>query len=116
MPLAVSGAFHTPLMEKAAAELRAFVSDFSFAAPAMQIYTNLTGETLDCADLPAHLEQHMISPVRWTLLVQNGMAAGLSSACEVGPGKTLTGFAGKISKDLHCKPVFDMAGVQAAAE
>ena len=101
LPLAVSGAFHTPLMAKAAAELRAYVSD---------------GNVLDCADLPAHLEQHMISPVRWTQLVRNGMAAGLTTACEIGPGKTLTGFAGKISKELACKPVQDMAGVQAATE
>lgn len=116
LPLAVSGAFHTPLMAKAAAELRAFVSDFTFAAPQMDIYSNLDGEILDCSDLPAHLEQHMISPVRWTQLVQNGMRAGLTTACEVGPGKTLTGFAGKISKDLSCKAVSDTAGVQAAAE
>ena len=116
LPLAVSGAFHTPLMAKAAAELRAYVSDFTFSAPRMDIYSNLDGNVLDCADLPAHLEQHMISPVRWTQLVRNGMAAGLTTACEIGPGKTLTGFAGKISKELACKPVQDMAGVQAAAE
>ena len=116
VPLAVSGAFHTPLMAKAAAELRAYVSDFTFAAPKMDIYSNLDGQVLDCSDLPAHLEQHMISPVRWTQLVRNGMAAGLTTACEVGPGKTLTGFAGKISKELTCKSVQDMAGVQAAAE
>ena len=116
LPLAVSGAFHTPLMAKAAAELRAYVQDFTFSAPKMDIYSNLDGQVLDCSDLPAHLEQHMISPVRWTRLVQNGMAAGLTTACEIGPGKTLTGFAGKISKELSCRTVQDMAGVQAAAE
>ena len=116
LALAVSGAFHTPLMAEAAAELRAFVSDFTFSAPTMDIYSNLDGQVYDCSNLPEHLEQHMISPVRWTRLVQNGMAAGLTSACEVGPGKTLTGFAGKISKELTCKPVQDMAGVAAAAE
>lgn len=116
LPLAVSGAFHTPLMAKAAAELRAYVADFTFSAPKMDIYSNLDGKVYDCSNLPAHLEQHMISPVRWTQLVKNGMAAGLTSACEIGPGKTLTGFAGKISKELICKTVQDMAGVQAAAE
>ena len=116
LPLAVSGAFHTPLMAKAAAELRAYVADFTFSAPKMDIYSNLDGKVYDCSDLPAHLEQHMISPVRWTQLVKNGMAAGLTSACEIGPGKTLTGFAGKISKELTCKTVQDIAGVQAAAE
>lgn len=116
LPLAVSGAFHTPLMAQAAAELKAFVSDFTFSAPAMEIYSNLDGQVLRTDDLPAHLERHMVSPVRWKALVANGMAAGLTTACEVGPGKTLTGFAGKISKELACKPVSDMAGVQAAAE
>ncbi|MCQ5129693.1 ACP S-malonyltransferase [Butyricicoccus faecihominis] len=116
VPLAVSGAFHTPLMAEAAKELRAFVADFTFHAPTMDIYSNLDGKKLSLTDLPAHLEQHMVSPVRWKTLVANGMAAGLTTACEVGPGKTLTGFAGKISKELVCKPVADMAGVQDAAE
>ncbi|MDY3619197.1 ACP S-malonyltransferase [Agathobaculum sp.] len=116
VPLAVSGAFHTPLMAKAAAELRAFVSDFTFSAPTMDIYSNLDGQVLRTDDMPAHLEKHMVSPVRWKALVAHGMAAGLATACEVGPGKTLTGFAGKISKELVCKPVSDMAGVEAAAE
>ena len=62
------------------------------------IFTPTSTARFDCSDLPAHLEQHMISPVRWTQLVKNGMAAGLTSACEIGPGKTLTGFAGKIGK------------------
>ncbi|WP_455560158.1 ACP S-malonyltransferase, partial [Agathobaculum hominis] len=82
-------------MPEAAAELRAFVSDFTFSAPTMDIYSNLDGQVYDCSNLPEHLEQHMISPVRWTRLVQNGMAAGLPSACEVGPGMTQSGFSGK---------------------
>ena len=113
LPLAVSGAFHTPLMEKAAAELRAYVSDFTFSAPKMNIYSNLDGEVLDCADLPAHLEQHMISPVRWTRLVQNGMAAGLTTACEVGPGKALTGFVRKTCPEMKTYAVETCADVEA---
>lgn len=114
LPLAVSGAFHTPLMAKAAAELRAFLQDFSFAAPKLDIYSNLNGKVLCTDDMPAHLERHMVSPVRWKALVAQGMEHGLTTACEVGPGKTLTGFAGKISAELTCKPVSDMAGVTAA--
>lgn len=112
LPLAVSGAFHTPLMEKAAKDLRDFAADFSFNQPKTNIYTNVTGEILNTTDFPAHLEQHMISPVRWTKLVSNGMAAGLCSALEIGPGKTLTGFAGKISKELSCAAVSDMNGIK----
>ncbi len=116
LPLAVSGAFHTPLMAGAAAELRAYAADFTFSAPQMDIYSNLDGQVLSTDDLPAHLERHMVSPVRWNRLVQNGLDAGLATAREVGPGTTLTGFAGKISKALVCKAAGDMAGVRAAAE
>ena len=44
-------------MAKAAAELRAYVADFTFSAPKMDIYSNLDGKVYDCSDLPAHLEQ-----------------------------------------------------------
>lgn len=115
VPLAVSGAFHTPLLADAAAELRAFVEGFSFSEPTMAVYSNLDGTPLSIAGLPAHLERHMISPVRWTALVQNGVRAGLSTGCEIGPGKVLTGFARKISKELAVTPVETMENVLSAA-
>lgn len=115
VPLAVSGAFHTPLLAQAAAELRAFLADMPFHAPEMPVYTNLTGALLDGADLPAHLERHMCSPVRWQTLMQNAKAAGLVSGCEIGPGKTLIGFAKKIDKELCVLPAETMENIQAAA-
>lgn len=105
MPLAVSGAFHTPLMAEAAAELRVFVASLTANQPTVPVYTNVTAQRLDLSNLPAHLEQHMVSPVRWKSLVKNMMADGYRSALEIGPGKTLTGFARRISKELSCTPV-----------
>lgn len=116
LPLAVSGAFHTPLLKDAAAELHAFLSDFTFSAPTMPVYSNLDGQLLDVSDMPAHLEQHMISPVRWKALMATGMAAGLKTGCEIGPGKTLTGFAKKIDKELSILPVETMENVESAAK
>ncbi len=116
VPLAVSGAFHTPLLKEAAAELRAFTEGFTFSAPTLPVYSNLDGRPLSAADLPAHLEQHMISPVRWKTLVENGCAAGLTTACEIGPGKTLAGFARKISKELAVTAVETMENVLSAAQ
>lgn len=115
VPLAVSGAFHTPLMAEAAAQLRTFAQTLTVHAPSMPVYTNTTAQLLSVTDLPAHLEQHMISPVRWKSLVQNMLADGHSSALEIGPGKTLTGFARRISKQLSCTPVESMESVRAAA-
>ncbi len=103
MPLAVSGAFHTSLMADAAKELRAFAQNLTVHTPTLPIYTNVTGGLLKVSDLPAHLEQHMCSPVRWKTLVTNGIEAGLRSGVEIGPGKTLAGFAKKISKEFVIK-------------
>ena len=97
-------------------ELRAFTEGFSFSAPTMPIYSNLNGQPLSVDDLPAHLEQHMISPVRWKALVENGVVAGLTTGCEIGPGKTLTGFARKISKELAVTSVETMENVLSAAQ
>lgn len=116
LPLAVSGAFHTPLLADAAAELRAFLADFTFAEPTMPLYSNLDGQPLKTDDMPAHLERHMMSPVRWKALMANGMAAGLTTGCEIGPGKTLTGFAKKIDKALTVLPVETMENVESAAK
>ena len=116
LPLAVSGAFHTPLLKDAAAELREFLKDFTFNQPSVPVYSNLDGQLLDTGDMPAHLEQHMMSPVRWKTLMANGMAAGLTTGCEIGPGKTLTGFAKKIDKALTVLPVETMENVESAAK
>ncbi len=116
LPLAVSGAFHTPLLKDAAAELRAFLEGFTFSAPTVPVYSNLDGKPLDIQDMPAHLEQHMMSPVRWKTLMANGIAAGLQNGCEIGPGKTLAGFAKKIDKEFSVLPVETMENVESAAK
>lgn len=105
MPLAVSGAFHTPLMAQAAAQLRTFAQSLTFHQPIVPLYTNVNAQILSVDDIPAHLERHMVSPVRWKELVLNMMHDGYTTALEVGPGKTLTGFARRISKDLSCQSV-----------
>ena len=82
----------------------------------MPIYSNVTGNLLMLTDLPLHLEKHMCSPVRWKELVANGMAAGLCSGVEIGPGKTLAGFAKKISKDFAIRTVETTEELYAAAQ
>ena len=105
VPLAVSGAFHTPIMTQAAASLRAFAETLTFHPASLPLYSNVTGQILDTQDITAHLEQHMVSPVRWKHLVRTMMADGYTEAAEIGVGKTLTGFARKISRDLTCRAV-----------
>lgn len=115
MPLAVSGAFHTPLMQAAAAQLREFAEGISFVAPEIPVYTNLTGGRLLPDNLPVHLEKHMISPVRWTVLLRTAIQDGFTTGCEIGPGKTLTGFARKIDKGFRAAPVETAEQAEAAS-
>lgn len=116
VPLAVSGAFHTPMMAEAAAQLRDFAEGLTFHQPSIPVYTNVTGAQLDASDMPAHLERHMISPVRWKELALAMMADGHTAALEIGPGKTLTGFARRISKELSCSAVETMENVISVTE
>ncbi len=116
VPLAVSGAFHTPMMAPAAAQLRTFAETLTFHEPEMPLYTNTTGELLHTPQYPEYLERHMISPVRWKHLVQNMMADGHTDALEIGVGKTLVGFARRISRDLTCRAVETMDDVIAVTQ
>ena len=116
VPLAVSGAFHTPMMAPAAAQLRTFAEGLTFHAPEISLYTNITGELLDVPQYPEYLERHMVSPVRWKHLVQNMMTDGHTNALEIGIGKTLAGFARRISRDLACRVVETMDDVAAVTE
>lgn len=106
--LAVSGAFHTPILNDAAEKLAEFASDFTFNTPLVPVYTNITGEILHTNDYPNHLKTHMVSPVRWKHLMSNALESGLKTGLELGSGKTLTGFARKISKELDIKAVETM--------
>ncbi|HIV68030.1 MAG TPA: ACP S-malonyltransferase [Candidatus Butyricicoccus stercorigallinarum] len=116
VPLAVSGAFHTPMMAPAAAQLREFAQSLTFHAPEVPLYTNITGERLDVDSYPEYLERHMVSPVRWKHLALNLMADGHKNALEIGVGKTLTGFARRISRELTCRAVETMEDVIAVTE
>lgn len=116
MPLAVSGAFHTPMMGEAAEALCAFAGELEFHQPKMPVYTNLTGGRLEVQGMPAHLRQHMVSPVRWCTLMQNAVRDGYASGCELGPGKTLCGFARKIDKGFHAVQAETFTQVEAASE
>jgi [acyl-carrier-protein] S-malonyltransferase len=95
MPLKVGGAFHTPLMEEAAAALRPVLDDIAFQAPSAPIVSNADSRPYGDADGWAErLERHLVSPVRWrgcmTTLVDE---LGATTLVEVGFGSMLAGLA-----------------------
>lgn len=97
--LKVGGAFHSPLMEPARAELAAAIEKTEFAKPVCPVFQNYDAKAHeDPAEIRQNLIAQLTSPVRWTEEVQNMVAAGATEFIECGPGKALQGMIGRICK------------------
>ena len=100
LPLPVGGAFHSPLMEPARAELAEGIEKAVFKTPICPVYQNVTAQpSTDPEEIKANLLSQLTSPVRWTQSVQNMIADGADTFIELGPGKVLQGLVAKIAKD-----------------
>ena len=98
LPLAVGGAFHSPLMEAARKKLAAAIEKTAFAAPVCPVYQNVTAKAeSDPAEIKANLLTQLTSPVRWTASVQAMIADGAEHFVEIGPGSVLQGLIKRIS-------------------
>jgi [acyl-carrier-protein] S-malonyltransferase len=99
--LQVGGAFHSPLMEPARAELAAGIEQATFSLPICPIYQNYTASA---ATDPTIIKQNLIAqltaPVRWTETIQAMIAAGAQAFTEVGPGNVLQGLVAKIDSTV----------------
>ena len=101
LPLKVSGAFHSPLMQPAKEELQVAIEQTNINAPKCPVYQNVDGKPhTDAAEIKANLIAQLTSPVRWTSSVQNMIADGANDFTECGPGKALQGMIGRIDKDV----------------
>jgi [acyl-carrier-protein] S-malonyltransferase len=101
LPLKVGGAFHSPLMEPARAELAEAIEAADFSAPRCPIYQDVDAKPhTDPEEIKANLLQQLTAPVRWSHIVANMVADGMTEAEELGPGKVLQGLIGKTSRDV----------------
>lgn len=101
LKLAVGGAFHSPLMEPARAELESAINATHFNAPLCPVYQNVNAlASTDPNVIKANLVAQLTSPVRWTQSVINMIAGGASSFTEVGPGNVLQGLVKKVNRDM----------------
>ncbi|TAF56501.1 MAG: [acyl-carrier-protein] S-malonyltransferase [Sphingobacteriia bacterium] len=98
LPLPVGGAFHSPLMEPARAELAAAIAVTPFSSPLCPVYQNVNAQAVtDPQAIKANLIDQLTGPVKWTQLVQAMVADGATDFTECGPGKVLQGLIGKIA-------------------
>jgi len=92
IPLAVSGAFHSPFMAAAAAAFAEVLETVPFAAARVPVLSNTDpSPTTDAAVLKARLSSQMTSGVRWRETMQRFEAEGITVAVEIGPGNVLSG-------------------------
>jgi len=98
LPLNVGGAFHSPLMQPAADELKHAIEQTTFNTPICPIYQNVDAQPhTDPAEIKNNLILQLTAPVKWTQIVRNMADAG-AEFTEFGPGNVLMGLVGKIVK------------------
>ena len=102
LPLAVSGAFHSPCMESASQELAAAIEQTEFKEPICPVYQNVDAlPHTDPEEIKANLLKQLTASVRWTQEVKQMIADGAEEFIECGPGAVLTGLISKIQKSLE---------------
>lgn len=101
LKLKVGGAFHSPCMEPARAELAAAIEATEFHTPVCPVYQNVDAlPHTDPGEIKANLVAQLTAPVRWTQSVRNMVADGATEFVELGPGKVLQGLVAKIERGM----------------
>ncbi|MCH5345497.1 MAG: ACP S-malonyltransferase [Muribaculaceae bacterium] len=101
LPLKVGGAFHSPCMEPARAELAEAIERTTVSTPSVPVYQNVDAKPhTDPAEIKANLIAQLTGAVRWTQSVQNMIADGATEFIELGPGKVLQGLVAKIDRNV----------------
>jgi len=116
VPLSVSGAFHTPLMQSAADGLRVALNGVTFQEPRTPVISNVSATPLgSAADIADELVSQVTSAVLWAASVQRMQEAGVTTLIEFGPGRVLSGLARRIDRDLKTITIGSAADLTADA-
>lgn len=116
MPLSVSGAFHSPVMQPAADKLAHSLENADFHAPAIPIISNIAATPLtEVRAVREELAQQVASSVQWVRTIEYLVGAGVTTFIEIGPGQALTGMIKRIAKGVTMINIGSMAEVEKAA-
>ena len=98
----VGGAFHSPLMEPARAELEQAIDETNFSEGICPIYQNVTATAVtNPNDIKENLKKQLTNSVLWTQSMEQMIADGLTNVTEVGPGNVLQALFKKVDRDLE---------------
>ena len=115
MRLRVSGGFHSPFMSTAADRFLEQLDAFSFSAPSIPVWSNVSGRKYE-GNIKAALALQIKSPVRWADIVEDMIRSGVTCFIEIGPGSTLTGLIRRISRDVKTYNAGTVEGVNRILE
>ena len=106
VPLNVSGAFHSSLMEPAADGLREKLESIDFQDPAYPVFSNVTGMPVTSGSAARKLlVEQLTSPVQWSASVAAMVEAGADRFLEIGPGSVLRGLNRRNAKGVPCRSI-----------
>jgi [acyl-carrier-protein] S-malonyltransferase len=109
IPLAVSGPFHSPLMQDAADAFAGELAAVEINTPAVPVIPNFTAEpTTDPSDIRTALERQITGPVQWVRTVYAMRNMGIQRFVEIGPGNVLTGLVQRTSPEAVTATVADI--------
>ncbi len=110
IPLRVSGAFHSALIEPVLAEFSKIVSNVRFQPPAISVISNVTARPLtDVDSIKEELVKQLRNCIQWQGSVEYMMHSGVTTFYEIGPGKVLSGLIRRINSELQ---TFNISGVE----
>ena len=113
IPLAVSGAFHTPLMQLAVDGMAAVMAKLSFKQPAVSIVANTTAQPLNTVEeVKTELLNQLCSGIQWQRSVEYMIDEGVNTFIEIGPGKVLSGLIKRINRDVEILNIGDASSVR----
>jgi [acyl-carrier-protein] S-malonyltransferase len=110
VPLRISIASHSPLMQSAALKLAELIAALPLKEPQVPIAANITGQLLTTADdVRRELAEQLTGPVEWTRSVRQMIETGVNTFVEIGPGQVLSRLIKRISRDVHATSLDDGA-------
>ncbi len=116
IPLAVSGAFHSPVMQPAAAGLAQAIEQTEVHDASIPIIGNMHAKPLTKAqEIREELAQQIAAPVQWTRTIEYLAGAGVTIFLEIGPGQALTGMVKRIAKGVTTLNVSSGADIEKVA-
>ena len=113
IPLSVSGAFHTPLMQSAVDGISEIIATLSFHQAVVPVIANTTAQPLTTVDeVKAELLRQLCNSIQWQRSVEYMINEGVTTFIEIGPGKVLSGLIKRINRDVETLNIGDVQSIE----